>query len=64
MWSKNEVGINAVIFILFIHHNFKLYLEWSSDATQRYFAERRMQNAEWHCSQCANEVRKQFSIVF
>ena len=46
MWSKNEVGINAVIFILFTHHNFKLYLEWSSDATQRYFAECRMQNAK------------------
>ena len=42
--SGNEVGINAAIFILFTHHNFKLYLEWSRDATQGYFAERRMQN--------------------
>ena len=42
--SGNEVGINAAIFILFTHHNFKLYLEWSRDATQGHFAERRMQN--------------------
>ena len=44
MWSKNEVGINAVIFILFTRHNFKLYLEWSRDATQGYFVECRMQS--------------------
>ena len=42
--SGNEVGINAVIFILFTRHNFKLYLEWSRDATQGYFVECRMQN--------------------
>ena len=42
--SGDEVGINAVIFILFTHHNFRLYLEWSRDATQGYFAECRMQN--------------------
>ena len=23
-----------------------------------------LQNAEWHCSQYANEARQQFSIVF
>ena len=42
--SGNEVGINAVIFILFTRHNFKLYLEWSRDATQGYFVECRMQS--------------------
>lgn len=36
--------MNAVNFILFTHHNFKLYLEWSRDAMQGYFAECRMQN--------------------
>ena len=33
-----------MIFILFTHHNFKLYLEWGRDATQGYFAECRMKN--------------------
>ena len=41
MWSKNEVGINAVIFILFTHHNFKLYLEW-----------RTMKNEQCHSAFC------------
>ena len=36
--------MNAVISILFTHHNFKLYLEWSRDGTQGYFAEHRMKN--------------------
>ena len=61
--KSTTITQNNILFISNSRHNIH---------TMAYFRSRRTlagarqgsQNAEWHCSQYANQARQQFSIVF